>query len=73
MAKNRKNLTPRERLKNLTDASAEDALRDASPLTKEEEAEAERVKKKLLEKVEAETWQEKEAKRKRSPKKKYLN
>jgi hypothetical protein len=71
--KKRKSLTPRQRFKNLMDGLAEDALNDPTPLTPEEAAEAERVKKELLEKAEASNWQQSESNRKARPKKSYLN
>lgn len=73
--KHRKPLTPRGQFKNLCDALAEDALNDKTPLTEQEKAEAERIKKNVLEKVEAErsAWQEKEGTRKRGPKTNYVN
>jgi hypothetical protein len=75
MAKNRKPLTPREQLKNLTDAMAEDSLTDRTPLTERETAEAERMKKNVLEKVEARRsdWQDEEGKRKAGRKTNYIN
>jgi hypothetical protein len=52
----------------LCDAMAEEELPDPKPLTKEE---AERVKERLLEKVES--WEQKEAERKAKPKPKHVN
>lgn len=74
-SKKPKPLTPRQRWKNITDALAEDALNDTEPLTAAERAQAERVKKKLLEtaRVEAPEWEQKEAKRKATAKPKYIN
>ena len=74
MPKNRKPLTPREQLKNLCDGLVEDALNDTTPLTKQELAEAERVKNRLLKRVESEvSWEQKAAKRKANVKPKYIN
>ncbi len=43
--KKRKPVTPRERLKNLSDALSEDTSEDSTPLTNEEKAESKRTKK----------------------------
>lgn len=65
----------RKQWKNITDALAEDAINDITPLTAAERVEADRVRRNLLEKAEAEVekWGQKESKRKAKAKPKYLN
>jgi hypothetical protein len=46
--KKRKPLTPRQQLKNVMDALAEDAPTDKKPLTKRERLEAEKMREKLI-------------------------
>ena len=51
-SKTTKPLTPRQQLKNVMDALAEDALADDTPLTKEERVAAERMRARLAKIVE---------------------
>jgi hypothetical protein len=68
-SKKPKPLTPRQRLKNITDALAEDALQDDAPPTKQERVAVERMRAKIAKMVEEGKSEErqKRAKKKGSP------